>query len=489
MVLFVRTGVALRAFVLSGCVVLGCACSPSQQSSGASPAVATTPAGAVEAWVSTTDGSRRLARESDLTLSLASGAADIEIDPGQRYQAMLGFGAALTDSSAWLIQNKLDAPRRAALLEDLFSAERGIGLSFMRLTVGSSDFSRSHYSYDDMPRGQTDAALERFSIEPARAEVLPVMRAALAVNPSLRVMISPWSAPGWMKTNDSLIRGSLREDAYGPFADYLVRTVDAYTAEGVPVFALSVQNEPLFEPPDYAGMRVDAAARARFIGAFLGPRLAQRHPQTRLIEWDHNWDRPDEPLAVLSDPTARRYISGVGWHCYAGELAAQSQVHDAYPDKDAYFTECSGGEWEPLKSDGLTWLVRTLIIGSTRHWARGVLFWNVALDERFGPRTGGCKDCRGVVTIDSTTGAVTRNFEYYALAHASRFVRRGAERIASSPGRAGLDNVAFRHPDDGSLVLIVSNSATEERRFTVRVAGVGFAHTLPGRSVATFVWR
>jgi glucosylceramidase len=192
-------------------------------------------------------------------------------------------------------------------------------------------------------------------------------------------------------------------------------------------------------------------------------------------------------LRVLGDSVARRYIAGVAWHCYSGDVSAQTRVHDAYPAVDTYFTECSGGAWAPSFADNLVWNVRTLIIGATRNWARGVLLWNLALDEHHGPHLGGCGDCRGVVTIDSRSGAVTRNVEYYALAHASRFVRPGARRMESTSGVAGLESVAFRNRDN-TRVLIVVNTAAEERRFVVRSAGDALVYVLPAGAVATLRW-
>ena len=194
-------------------------------------------------------------------------------------------------------------------------------------------------------------------------------------------------------------------------------------------------------------------------------------------------------MGVLSDPVAGNYVDAVAWHCYGGDVAAQSPVHDAFPDKDAYMTECSGGDWEPVRSGGLPLQMKNIIIRSMRHWARGALFWNLALDENNGPYSGVCHTCRGVVTIDSRTGDITRTDEYYALAHASRFVRPGAHRIASSESGGDLDNVAFLNADDGSLVLLVANSAEQTRRFSVGQGDRSFDYTLPARSVATFVWK
>lgn len=458
------------------------------------PAMQTFPP--VQAWVTTGDQSKRLDREAEPPAFRPTGNASredvlITLDSTQRHQRMAGFGASITDATAWLMRHRMSDEQRAALLQELFGREgAGVGFDLTRLTIGASDFSQTHYTFDDRRAGETDPSLTHFSIDAHRVDVLPVVKQALAVNPRLLVMASPWSAPAWMKSNDSLIRGRLRPDMHDAFARYLVRYVEAVGAEGVPIFALTVQNEPLFEPGDYPGMRVEAGARADLVGRHLGPLLAARALGTQIIEWDHNWDAPQEPLAVLADPVARTYISGVGWHCYVSDtlLPNQSVVRDAHPDKEVWLTECSAGEWKPHWGDALASTVRNLVVRSTRHWARGILMWNLALDESHGPHLGGCKDCRGLVTIDSRTGAVTRTPEYYAFAHASKFVRPGAWRVASSEGRDGVDNVAFQNDDDGSIVVVVGNSAQVARRIVVRHAGREFGHELAPQSVATFVW-
>ena len=400
---------------------------------------------------------------------------------------MIGFGAALTDASAYLIQNKL-GPRRDAILRELFGRDPGIGLSFVRVPMGASDFSTRHYSYDDMPTGQTDATLTHFSIDADRAEKLPALKTALAINPQLKLVGSPWSSPGWMKTTGSLIKGTLRPEYYDSFAQYFLKFVQAYSAEGVPIFAVTMQNEPAYEPDNYPGMRLDPPIRAEVIGKHVGPLFEQSGINTLILDWDHNWDLPSSPLAVLADDAARKYVSGVAWHCYAGDVGAQDQVHTAYPTIDAYFTECSGGGWATVFGDNLKFFVGTLIIGSTRGWAKGVALWNLALDENDGPHLGGCGNCRGVITINSATGLVTRNVEYYALAHASEFVRPGAHRIASSTDVGGLQTVAFKNSDDGTKVLIVLNTAANEVSFAVRSAGKVILYALPGGAVATFRW-
>ena len=447
---------------------------------------------AVAAYVTTGDQSRLLARDQDLhfrATALDPALTTVSVDPARRFQSVVGWGAAMTDASAYLIQTRLGAAQRDALLRELFGRDgAGIGLTFVRVTMGASDFSRTHYSYDDMPAGETDPTLAHFSIDHDRAEKIPALQAARAINPQLTLVGTPWSPPGWMKTTGSLVKGTLKPEFYGAFAEYFARWIEAYEGAGLPVFAVTLQNEPHFEPENYPGMRLDPAQRATILREHVGPLFARRGITAQLWDWDHNWDELDSPLGVLADAGARQYVSGVAWHCYGGDISAQGFVHDQYPAKDTWFTECSGGEWAPVWADNLKWYVGTMVIANARNWARGVALWNLALDENHGPHLGGCGDCRGVVTINSATGQVTRNPEYYALAHASRFVRPGAARIESTASN-GLETVAFRNADDGSIALIVLNGAAQAREFAVRVGEQGFTYTLPAGAVATFTWK
>ena len=447
------------------------------------------PNAVAQAWITTGDQSRLLSAEPDVPIQFMTDTTRIviDVDEGTSYQEMIGFGAAITDASAWLITNKLGS-QRDAIMRELFGRDAGIGLTFVRVPMGASDFSSTHYTYDDMPAGQRDPTLAHFSIDADRAEKLPVLRQARSINPQLAVVGSPWSPPAWMKTTGSLIRGTLLPDAYESFAGYFRKFIDAYAADGVPIFAVTMQNEPANEPADYPGMLLDAATRAELIGQHVGPLFARAGMATKILDWDHNWDMPVQPLAVLADSVARRYVSGVAWHCYGGNVVAQDTVHAAYPDKDVYFTECSGGAWAPLFADNLKWTVSTLIINSVRGWARGVALWNLALDENGGPHLGGCGNCRGVITIDSRSGVVTRNVEYYALAHASKFVRPGAHRIASSTRVGGLESVAFRNADDGSRVLIVLNTAATDVSFAIHTRGAAMHYVIRGGAVVTFRW-
>ena len=446
------------------------------------------PAQQAEMWLTSADETQKLTPQPAVAAAgPAAGDETITIDSTRRFQRMHGFGAAMTDASAELLSRLPDAQRKAAMAELFSRANGGLGLSFTRLTVGASDFSRTHYSYDDSPGNAPDPGLSHFSIEPARQYVLPRMREALAINPDLKVMISPWSAPAWMKTGGSLIQGQLKPEYYAAFANYLARTVEAFGAEGVPVAMLTIQNEPDFEPDSYPGMRVNSPDRAIIIGRHVGPTFRARGLKTRILDYDHNWDNPEMPWTVLSDPIARKYVSGVAWHCYEGDVPAQGQVHDAFPDKDVWETECSGGDWAPKFGETLAWMSDKLIINGANNWSRGALVWNLALNPAHGPHKGGCADCRGVITIDPASGAITRNVEYYVLGHASRFVLPGAWRVAATKRGDSVEATAFLNPD-GSRVAIVHRTAGEGP-IPIAVDGRRFIVSLPVGAVATLRWR
>lgn len=446
------------------------------------------PAGPAELWITSADESQKLAPQPPVAATGAAlGDEAVTIDTARHFQKVHGFGAAITDASAELL-SALPEDKRKALMAELFGrANGGLGLSFTRLTVGASDFSPTHYSYDDTPGNTPDPELRYFSIEPARRYVLPRAREALAINPELRVMISPWSAPAWMKTTKSLIQGQLLPQYYPAFADYLARVVEGFGREGVPVSMLTIQNEPDFEPDSYPGMRVNPPERATIIGRHLGPLLKKRGLDTQILDYDHNWDNPEMPWKVLADPVARRFVAGVAWHCYEGDVAAQSQVHDAFPDKDAWFTECSGGEWAPKFGETLGWMTDKLIIGGANNWSRGTLLWNLALDPAHGPHKGGCGDCRGVVTIDPRAGAVTRNVEYYVLGHASRYVLPGAWRVGVARRGGGIEAAAFLNRD-GSRVAILHRTKGDGP-VTLAIDGRRYTLPLAEGSVATLRWR
>jgi O-glycosyl hydrolase len=443
----------------------------------------------VEVWLTTGDGSTKLLRQSDVSFSPDSGSnsLQIRIDEGTTYQQVDGFGAALTDSAAWLISSTLDVTQTYTLLNKLFSPREGIGISYVRLPIGASDFVKStHYTYDDMPPGLTDTDLISFSIAHDQAYIIPILQQAKSINTQLKVMGSPWSAPAWMKSPETLYGGSLKSDNSQTYADYFVKFIQAYQAEGIPIDTVTVQNEPHHTDGSYPTMRMEWSEQASFVRDHLGPAFDSANIDAKILIWDHNWDEPDYPLEVLGDTNARRFIVGSAWHCYKGTPDVQTVVHNAHPDKDIYFSECTGGEWDTDFASVLVWNFQNLFIGATRHWAKTVLLWNLALDEHNGPHNGGCDNCRGVATIRQD-GKVDYNVEYYVIGHLSKFVDPGACRIKSDHFPDTLESVAFQNAD-GSIVLVVLNPSATPITFDVEWSDHHFSYSLPMQSVATFRW-
>ena len=496
-----------RFFVVLGAVALTAAVVP--------PAAASADGGgpAARVWVTSADRAELMHDRGTVAFGTRpTGELTITVDPSRTYQTMDGFGASITDSSAAVLY-RLDPAARERAMRSLFDPARGIGVSALRQPIGSSDFTdEPHYTYDDMPAGQTDFALAHFSVAHDQAQILPLLRRAKALNPRLTVIATPWSPPAWMKTTDSLIGGRLKDDprVYAAYARYFVKFVQAYRAAGVPVDFLTVQNEPQNRQPNaYPGMDLPVAQEVKLIEA-VGPALRAAGLRTRILAYDHNWathpgdiattppgedPETDYPYEVLDSPAAR-WVAGTAYHCYFGDPSAQTALHDAHPDKGIWFTECSGshGPTDPpaqVFRDTLTWHARTITIGTTRNWAKTAITWNIALDATGGPHNGGCDTCTGLLTLEAD-GTVSTNAEYYTIGHLSKFVRPGAVRIASTSfGTTGWNgqimDVAFRNPD-GSTALVVHNENDDPRTFAVSVGGRSFDYTLPGGALATFTW-
>ncbi len=467
----------------------------------------------VTSWVTTPDRSQLLARGASPVFNTDGSRPGqmITIDPGRAYQTMDGFGASITDSSAALLY-QLPAAQRDQVLTSIFHPVDGIGMSFLRQPIGGSDFiNETHYTYDDLPSGQTDVGMARFSVAHDEAQILPLLRRALQLNPALKVMASPWGQPAWMKANNSIIGGRLKDDPaiFRAYALYLLKFVQAYEAAGVPIYALTVQNEPQNRTPDsYAGTDMPVAHQATIINE-LGPMLRDAGlSRVKIIGYDHNWTQhPDDAadaarLGVPAEPnypydllrtSAAQWIAGTGYHCYSGDANAQTGLHNAFPAKDIWFTECSG--WHGAAdnaakyfADTLNWHSQNVEIGTVRNWAKAVVNWNLALDSQGNPHNGGCGDatgwCTGVVSVDGTT--VTRNAEYYALGHFSKFVKAGAARVHTD-NAGDLHNVAFRNPD-GSMVLVVKNIGGGTQTFGVTWNGMFVPFTVPPNALTTLTW-
>jgi glucosylceramidase len=416
-----------------------------------------------------------------------SAALTIRVDESVHYQTIDGFGASLTDSSAWLLDRKLTKEQRKELLESLFDPGKGIGLGILRQPMGASDFALADFSYDDAAVGEKDPKLAKFSVEHDRAYIIPLLKEAIALNPNLKIIASPWSPPGWMKTSQSMIQGALLPEAYPAFADYFVKFIKVYAEAGIPIYAITMQNEPLHIPGNYPGMGMTAIEQAAFLRDYLGPALRGARLTTKVFIFDHNWDLIEYPIKVLSDPKAAAYAAGTATHCYGGVATAQMELHERFPDKEIWMTECSGGDWQ--KGNLLEQQVR-LIINSTRNWAKTVVLWNLALDQNHEPFLGGCTTCRGVVTVNHGVSPtqVVRTVDFTALAHVSKFLKPGSRRIASNSFEQGsLEDVAFQNPD-GSIVLLVLNSSGGPVPFNIAWRGEFASYILPAGAVATLRW-
>jgi len=408
----------------------------------------------------------------------------IEVDTSQRFQEIDGFGYALTGGSAFLINQKLSAAQRDVLLKELFLTDgNNIGISYLRISIGASDLDGQVFSYNDLAQGKTDVPLSGFSLAPDKVNLIPVLKEILALNPKLKIMGSPWSAPSWMKSNGSPIGGSLKPEYYDVYATYLVRYIQGMAKEGITIDAITIQNEPE-NPNNNPSMLMTAEEQANFVKNNLGPAFKAEGLTTKIIVFDHNCDHPEYPITILDDRDAKAYIDGSAFHLYLGEVDVLSKVRNAHPDRNIYFTE----QWTSGKGDfggDLRWHVKNLIVGATRNWSRNVLEWNLAADPAFQPHTsdGGCTECLGALTIGDS---VVRNVSYYIIAHASKFVRPGSVRIASNVPD-NLYNVAFEDLS-GKKVLIVVNDTNETKSFGIKFND-DVAHTsLPGGAVGTFVW-
>lgn len=444
------------------------------------------PSGApVESWMTSGDRSRLLQKQTaNILLNSPSNTRPfMDIDSTVRMQTIDGFGYTLTGGSAYLI-NRMGASEKAALLNELFgNAENSIGISYLRVSIGASDLSPSVFSYNDMPSGQTDPTLANFSLSKDTVDLVPVLKQILQINPSVRIMGSPWSAPVWMKDNASSIGGSLQPQYYSVYAQYFVKYIQHMQQRGIPIDAITVQNEPQ-HGGNNPSMVMSATQQADFIKSHLGPAFQAAGITTKIIIWDHNCDNPSYPITVLNDAGARPFINGSAFHLYGGDISALTTVRTAHPDKALYFTEQWTGANGSFDGD-LNWHIKNVVIGSMSNWSRIALEWNLANDPNYEPHTpGGCSECKGALTISGST--YSRNVSYYIIGHVSKFIPPASVRI-NSTAVAGIQQVAFLRPD-GKKVLLVLNEGVTPIAFNLRYKGSWGLLTIPAGTVVTYVW-
>jgi O-glycosyl hydrolase len=470
--------------------------------------------GTIESWITTFDRSRLFAKQEKPVFfdkENRGGARPIVVDENQTYQSIDGFGFAMTEGSAFHFQ-RMTAAARMKILKELFTRKAdNIGVSYIRMTIGASDLNQFVYSYDDMAKGKTDFELKHFSLGHDSDDVIPVMKEVLALEPKLKILASPWSAPAWMKTNGNVRGGSLKKVCYDVYARYFVKYIQAMQEAGIPIDAVTVQNEPL-NSRNTPSMQWYYQDEQSFVRDYLGPRFKAAGIKTKILIFDHNCDRPDFPLGILSDPKAAQYIDGSAFHNYAGSISTLSAVHLARPDKNIYFTEQTITERPGSPTIRIAPNVKRLIIDVMRNWSKNTILWNIASNMANEPHTdnGGCAMCQGAITIEGDS--VTRNVAYYTIAHAAKFVTPGSVRIASTaPYDPSVDlttdeerpsikratliehsdvlpNVAFKTPD-GCIVLIVANTSQDVHTFRIQYKGQWATIPLSPGCVGTYRWK
>lgn len=466
-------------------VFLACKHTPKDEPNPPTPTTDTI--GDVSLWLTTGNEVHLIKRQPALKFSKELGDFTIVLDSTETFQHMDGFGAALTGSSAFLLQ-QMNASNRQKLLEDLFDPIKGIGINYLRLTIGSSDFSIGTYSYCDNP------GISNFEIpDRDKTDLLPTLHEILKINPEIKILASPWSAPAWMKLNNNMNGGSLKgREVYADFAEYFVKYVKAFKAEGIAIDAITLQNEPMHETNGYPTMKMLWTEQNEIIRDYLGPRFEKENIKTKIIIWDHNFDMAYYPMNILNDPVTRKYVAGTGWHGYGGSASAIDEVQTKHPDKAVYFTEQSGGGWNTdTRMGNMFWYMKEFLMASVNRGSKNFLMWNLALNENNGPTTtsGGCQNCRGVVTVKSD-GTYTRNEEYYLLGHFAKNIRLGALRInnTSSKWPGGVTVSSFLNSDN-TKVAVVMNRSGAKQKYSIRCGNRKFTYEQYDESVVTFKFK
>ncbi|MPS64591.1 MAG: glucosylceramidase [Chryseobacterium sp.] len=438
----------------------------------------------VQVWLTKGDGSVKLQQQKPIVFTDQSNdLQDIEIDDSQKFQHVDGFGYTLTGGSVEVL-NRLSSSKRKALLQELFGKdENSISISYLRLSIGASDLDGEVFSYNDLPQGQTDPTLSKFSLTRDK-DLIAMLKEILTINPKIKIIAAPWSPPVWMKDNGKSIGGSLKPEFYDTYANYFVKYIQGMQKEGIIIDAITPQNEPL-HPGNNPSLLMVSDQQRDFIKQSLGPIFKSNNIKTKIVVYDHNCNKPEYAINILNDPEAAQYIDGSAFHLYEGDISALSTVYKAHPSKNLYFTE----QWTGAKgtfNEDLNWHTKNVIIGSMRNWSKIALEWNLANNTEFKPHTpGGCTECKGAITVSDKEN-FTRNVGYYIIAHASKFVPANSQRISSTQAEQ-LSTVAFRTPES-KTVLIVQNYSNNTENFNIKFKNKTAPVNITANSVATYIF-
>ncbi len=434
-------------------------------------------------YITKGDKSQLLQKQINQSGKLNSSSITVEVNEQRTFQTMDGFGFALTGGSAGLI-DELPKEKKTALLKELFGpGPQNLGISFIRISMGASDLDASVFSYCDLAKGETDVELKHFNLSQDTLHLIPIIQAALKINPKLKIMASPWSPPVWMKSNGFSMGGHLLKQYYDSYALYFVKYIKAMKQLGITIHSLTMQNEP-----EHGGnnpsLLMDAEEQKVFLRDHLGPLLAKEQIKTEVLLYDHNADHPNYPISILDDPKAKSYAAGSAFHLYLGNESALSKVHEAHPDKKLYFTE----QWTGAKGsfDGdLFWHIEHIVIGTINHWSSAVIEWNLASNAKYEPHTpGGCTECKGALTIQGDE--ISRNVSYYIIGHASKFIPIGSKRIQTSTTSDLIKTSSFIRPDGKKVTIILNTGNTNN--ISLKSKQQNYSITLPAGSVSSIIW-
>lgn len=435
----------------------------------------------VTPWMTTGDQTKLLQQQASVSFGTNSGTnpATVTVNAGTTYQTMDGFGYTLTEGSCEVISG-MAATQQNQLLNDLYNPTTGLNANVVRISIAASDLSSSSYSYNET---SGDTNMNNFSLNgPDLTYLIPIIKKIQQINPNIKILATPWSAPRWMKTNGSWVGGSLQTQYYAAYAKYFVKYFDAMKAQGINIWGITPQNEPE-NPNNEPSMLMNSTEQKNFINQQLGPQMAAAgYGNIKIIAFDHNCDNPNYPIDVLNSSS---YVDGAAFHLYLGNIANMSTVK-IQTGKNVYFTEQYTGAGGSFSGD-FGWHMQNVVIGSTTNWSKTVLEWNAANNSSLGPRTpGGCTSCLGAITVNNST-SYTRNVAYYIIGQISKFVKPGAVRIASSSTSGSITSVAFKNPD-GSTALVVYNSGGSSNTIKVVSGSSAFNYAVPASSAVTFNW-
>lgn len=485
------------ALTFLGCFTILAACSNSDD---AEKPVVPVPTGDVAIYTTTSSLTRDLTRDA-VNFSPKDNLAPttITLNPAEQYQTMDGFGAAITGSTCYNLLLMKPADRHAFLTET-FSDKDGFGFSYIRISIGCSDFSLSEYTCCDTK------GIENFALQSEEKDyILPILKEILAINPSIKVIAAPWTCPKWMKVEsltdrtplDSWTNGQLNPDYYQDYATYFVKWIQAFKAEGIDIYAVTPQNEPL-NRGNSASLYMEWEEQRDFVKTALGPQMKAAGLSTKIYAFDHNYNydniesQKNYPGKIYEDAAVSQYLAGAAYHNYGGNREELLNIHQAYPEKELLFTETSIGTWNSGRdlSKRLMEDMEEVALGTINNWCKGVIVWNLMLDNDRGPnREGGCQTCYGAVDINNSDyKTIIRNSHYYIIAHLSSVVKPGAVRIATTGYTDnGITCSAFENTD-GTYAFVLINNNEKSKKITVSDGQRHFAYDVPGKSVTSYRW-